>query len=202
MSELQTIYVDAADHVEVVVETPPTAEPVDLAFIKDYAKISTSTDDLILSKLIKSATEQVEKHCQISLMPRTLKAIFTGLEYWKALPILPIIAISEVKSVLQDATETVFAASEYQTTGGPFDMSVHTPVTMTLSGGRSLDQIHITYTSGYADVNAIPATILEVIWLLVTLSYNQRDLLSGSCVTISANSALRQKLAPYTKLYL
>ena len=202
MSELRTIYQSTVDQVEVLVVTPSASLPVDLAFMKNYMKVDIDNDDVLIDKLIRSAVESVERYISRSLIPKTVQAIFTGTESWKSLPILPVGEISEVKTVLQDGTETIHAAGNYQVSGGIEDKHVHAPTVMTLSGGRALDQVKITYKAGYAKSSIIPMPILETIWLMVTLSYQRRDLLASECITIESNTGLKQKLYPYKKMYL
>jgi uncharacterized phiE125 gp8 family phage protein len=201
-TELKTVFYSAVDQIEVAVITPAKSLPVELDFIKNYAKIETDKDDELIDRLIRSAVEQVEVYCSRSLMPKTLKANFFGTEHWKALPIIPVKEITEVKTVLQSGVEKIHAATDYEVIGGIEDTQVHAPVFMSLSGGRAIDHVEITYTAGYASTDIIPQVILESIWLLVTLSYQQRDLLAGQCITIASNSALRQKLFDYRKPYI
>ena len=202
MSELRTIYQSTVDQVEVLVVTPSASLPVDLEFMKNYMKVDGDTDDDLIGRLIKSATESVERYTSRSLMPKTVQAIFSGNEYWKSLPVLPVGVISEVKTVAQDGSETIFASGDYQFSGGIEDKQISVPVNMTLQGGRSLDQVRVTYNAGYSSTSIIPTPILETIWLMVTLSYQRRDLLASECVTIESNSGLKQKLYPYKKMYL
>jgi len=202
MSELKTYYVNTVDQVEVLIITDAVALPVTLTFMKNYMKVDSTADDALISELIKSATQAVEKYTGRSIMVKTLQAIFTGNENWKSLPIIPAGNITEVKGVLQDGTETTYTSSEYKVSGGIEDKHVHVPVVMTLSGGRSLDQAKITYIAGYASTEIVPVPILETIWLMVTLSYQRRDILAEKCITIESNSALKQKLYPYKKLYI
>ena len=202
MSELRTVYQSTVDQIEVLVVTPSASLPVDLEFMKTYMKVDGDEDDDLIGRLIKSATESVEKYISRSLLPKTIQAIFTGNEYWKSLPILPIGVISEVKAVAQDGTETIYASGDYQVSGGIEDKHISVPVNMTLSGGRSLGQVKITYKAGYSSTSIIPTPILETIWLMVTLSYQSRDLLASECITIESNSGLKQKLYPYKKMYL
>lgn len=202
MSDLKTIYVSTVDQVEVLVLTDARTLPVDLEFMKGYMKVDHDEDDVLIQKLIKSAVEQAEKYTSRSLMPKTLKASFFGTEHWKQLPIVPVQSISVAKTIKSDGTEVIHDAADYQTIGGIEDKSIHTPIIMTTSAGRSIDHVEVTYLAGYKSTEIIPQVILEAIWQLVTLSYQQRDLMAGQCITITGNGSLKQKLYPYRKAWI
>lgn len=202
MSDLATVYFDEVDSVEVKVVTKPKASPVDLKFLKNYMKVETDEDDELITKLILSATDEVERYLSKSIMIRTLKAIFRGRETWKVLPILPAGDISEVKNVDADGNSTIYAETEYQVTGGADDKKVAAPQVMTVSKGRVTNETHVTYLSGYTSTEDIPMPILESLWLLVTLSYQRRELLAGACVSVATTPSVKAKLYPFQKVWI
>ena len=202
MSELKTIYVDHVDNIEVVLTTAPKTLPVDVKFMKDYMKVSTDQDDELIGLLISSAVDQVERFTGRALMPRTLTAKFWGAEHWKELPIIPANAINTVKYFDQEDVETVYTSIQYQVSGGSNDKSVAVPKTMVISHGKALGHTEIEYVAGYESENKIPDDLLETIWLLVSMSYQMREVLNEQCISIGSQPVLKQRLFNYQKTYL
>lgn len=81
-----------------VTETNVGAEVIDLTYVKLYCSISTSTHDTLLTSLIKSARTEIEKLAKISIVTRTLTAIWSEAYTYVDLPRPQINGITSVST--------------------------------------------------------------------------------------------------------
>ena len=106
------------------VESNPT-EPVTLQEAKDWMKVDLTDDDTLITELIKVARKQVEGYLSISLVPKTITAIFNNSQGGIELPYGPVASITSVKDeddvALFETDDYVLHGEDYKTIKTPYD---------------------------------------------------------------------------------
>jgi hypothetical protein len=107
-------------------------EPVTLSEAKDFAKVSGSTDDAIITALITAAREICEKFTGVSMVQRTITAWFNNYNGGTYLPYGPVTAITGV----YDADGN---SIDYEAQGGDFRqiLSPRTTLKAIYTGGAA-----------------------------------------------------------------
>lgn len=164
-------------------ETTP-GEPVTLATMKDYLKVSVTDDDNLIEGMIIDARQWIEKRCGISLKPKTVTAIIEVMNE-QELPYGPVVLDSVI--VRDEEGE-----------------EIESPRLVGLSGdyvfieGRG--RFMIEYEAGYATP---PKPLQEAIKAYVAYSYENRgdELRSGDIDQAENQFAriARNKSNPYRR---
>lgn len=130
-------------------------EPVTLDEMKNYLKVSTTADDIMITEMITEARVWVEKRCGISIIERAVTAIVEVMNE-QELPYGPIQKSTIV--VLNSDGDTVTS-----------------PVLIGLDGGyislRGYGRFEITYTAG---MTTVPEDLRGAIKAYVAFSYENR----------------------------
>ena len=126
------------------VTTGVTTELLELADVTDSMRITFGDDDAVLTSLIKSARQAIEKHCGISIGTQTITSII-DLNSWEEIeiPFGPVQSITSVHVKTDFAEFTAAIASEDYDSDG-VDFSTFTPFT---SGRWKL-----VYQAGYTEL--------------------------------------------------
>lgn len=135
-------------------ETEPTNEPVTLAQAKNYLKVDDTTDDALITQLIKTSRKMIETHAAISFHIRTVTQKQTGgVEVIDALR-LPVGTVTSIEyaTSFESAYETLDNTA-YRHAGNRFFHESGRFVR-----GRDADGYVITYTAGMV-ADATPSTL-------------------------------------------
>lgn len=83
-------------------------EPVTLNELKEFAKVSDSADDAILTALIKAARDMCEKYANISFVQREFTAFINNVNGGTALPYGPVGTLNVYNFEDEAVTPTVY----------------------------------------------------------------------------------------------
>lgn len=153
------------------------SEVIDLAYVKDYAIISTDNFDTLLNDLIKSARIEVEKVAQISIITKTVRVEWSQVSDDCVLPYPKINSITSLVS----GTTTLTVNSDY-TVKGQDKKTIY---------GTFSDGLVATYTAGYGDSTpedlkrCIAKKVLEDFEQRTGYSANQSNLLPNNWRTVA-----------------
>lgn len=163
------------------VTTPPTVEPITVEELKDYAKIDGTDEDLILEASIVAVRESMEGYLGRSLIEQTVKL---SMDFWPGevieLPMPPLISITQVVTLDEDDTETVYASSNYyvDTNGDPGRLILRQGVTFPNNTDRTYGGYRIDYKAGYGGAaEDVPQVIRDSIKLWCAVYYETGTLL-------------------------
>lgn len=145
--------------------TPPTADPVELEFVRDdFLKVASGTvEDDFLSRAIRAATRMAERRTQRALMYQVREVVIDyrfpdviGLNH------PPVIEVLSVHYIDVDGVDTELDASAYDVSRptGPYARCARlTPVFGTTwpTTRAQLDAVTVTYSAGYLDESQSPA---------------------------------------------
>lgn len=140
------------------VTTGPATEPVTLSEAKNHLKMEYTTDDALITSLIKTARLYVESYASVALGSQTIEVYF---KYDGCNPVniprYPFISVTSVQ--FKDCC----------------DWSTLTPTDYTIEdnkfSSKMCGQFHLIYTAGYTTV---PEGIKTVIFQMVAAMYENR----------------------------
>lgn len=164
-------------HLEVI--TPPAEEPVALEAVKLHLRVDGDDEDDLISALITSSREHVEKYCGIALITQTVQLTidaFIPVIRLPRSPVADVTRISYVNGVGEDVTVEAedntlwrFSQASMQAVISPFFGSSW-PCTANVPGA-----VQIQYTAGYGAATSVPQAIKQALLLLVGHWYKTRE---------------------------
>lgn len=193
--------------------TQPTSEPVTIADVKLSLRITDSTDDAMLTRMVRAAREAVEGYLNRSIITQTRKLTLDAFPNVASpisgsdddapsrslgmgainLPMGPVQSISSLKYYDESNTLQTIAGSLYTADAAGARLLLNSGQSWPTSP-RSTAAVEVTYICGYgADATAVPAAILEGIIQVACRMYESR----GCCAADEAVDGCRSILAPY-----
>lgn len=161
--------------------TPPSGEPLSLAEMKAYLRVSIDNDDGLISSLIAAARARIEALSGLALISRTLRLTLSD---WPisvletqgfSLPLGPSGLLQSVYFI--DGNDTV----RNETSAFEIDDDTYRPRLCPKPGvgwrwPRSIDErIEITWTAGFGEPEDVPEDLIHAVRLLVTHMYEHRN---------------------------
>lgn len=160
-----------------------TAEPIDLATVKDFLRVSYTDDDILITSMITAARQLLELELNLSIAQKTLLITFThdGCN-WFDIPYGPVGDILDVSNSYAEGSSISFASTDYKVIGTDFKRFKSTRGYYTMK-----------YNAGYAVLpNAIKQGMLkQIAWM-----YENRG---DQASTGEINQDVRNILAVYSK---
>lgn len=96
------------------VKTAPLKEPVSIGEFKAFGRIDGTAEDVYLTMLLKGVRDAVEQYLGRALIEQTIVA---SMDFWPGqeliLPRPPLASITAIRTLDEDATATVYAATGY-----------------------------------------------------------------------------------------
>lgn len=172
--------------------TPPAAEPVTLAELKEHLKISGAAEDALLSGLLVAARQTIEARFQIAVMPQGWRLELDGApDAAVILPLSPVMSVDAVGVRRNGVTEALAPAS-YDAQIGPVGrVRVRAP-----AAGDGLGALVISFTAGWPDASSAPEAMKLAIRILAAHLYENREGEPAGPVAINT------MLAPYKQVRL
>lgn len=158
------------------VTVEPVSEPLSRTEVKNYLKVTGSTDDDLIDLLIESARQQAEGYTNRKLMVQTIEQKYDSFPAEMFLLVAPYRAISSIQytdenGATQTLSSAVYVVSDYET-----------PVRLSLAEGQTWpdtiaeDQaVTLTYTVGYDDAASVPGAIRNAMLKIIASAYDRRD---------------------------
>lgn len=179
------------------------SEPITSSYLKNYVRVDFSTDDDIITSVIKAARMLVESYIEQALVEKTVKSYFFDFQDWDlegyyynlTLPFSPVTAITSVKIVSLDGAEST--TTDYIATGLQ-EKNIRVNQILSLTQGTNQGYI-VEYT---ALNSSIPEPIKDAIAKLAGELYENRQ---NSGIDISVSNLpydVRAILRPYKKTFI
>ena len=180
----------------------PTDEVWDLHEVKALLRIDTSDEDALLFAMLQAGIAYVETVTDRQLLPATWKLYLDAFATEIRLPRPPTTSITSVEYLDTAGNLQTLATTEYQT-----DL-VSEPARIRLAEGKSwpsvqadtLNVVHITYVSGYADADNVPQPLRQAVSMIVGDLYEHREArldLAGALRNIVDNPTIDRLLWLY-----
>ncbi len=150
-----------------ILVTPPAAEPVSLAELKDHLKIAGAAEDALLSGLVVAARQTIEAKFQIAIIAQGWRlSLDCAPEAQIILPLSPVISVDAV-GILRDGVTETLAASHYEAQAGNIG---RVRLKSAATGGLA-----VTFTAGWADASSVPEAIKLAVKVLAAHLYENRE---------------------------
>ncbi|GAA4522004.1 hypothetical protein GCM10023174_01510 [Chelativorans composti] len=153
----------------------PAAEPVTLAGMKAHLRVTHSSEDELISGLIKAAREEVERSTSLALIRQSWRLV---LGEWPrdgciSLQPNPVIGVSSVAVFDENGDETILPAGSYLLD------NISNPARLQLKDmaapGKALNGIEVEFEAGYGDSGVeVPEGLKRAIGILVAYWYEFR----------------------------
>jgi uncharacterized phiE125 gp8 family phage protein len=163
----------------ITVITGPVSEPVSLAEAKAQCRVDVTEDDALITGLIVTAREEVERRIWHAIISQTLELVLDEWPWCRSveLPRPPLMSVTSIKYKIADGTETTWGSSNY------IVAAAHVPGRVVLANGASwpsatlypTEAIRIRYVAGYANAAAVPQSLKQAMLLLIAHWYEMRE---------------------------
>jgi uncharacterized phiE125 gp8 family phage protein len=146
-------------------DVAPVTEPITLAEAKEYAKIDGSTEDTLITSLIKAARLHCESYMGKAIIRKTVTIDSFSFPYQWQIPYGPLVSSSDITKVVTIDQNNVETALNYQVNIGSF------PKIAITSGDQSF-KFKMIYVAGFTTV---PEDIKLAIKMMVNTLYERRE---------------------------
>jgi uncharacterized phiE125 gp8 family phage protein len=146
-------------------DVAPVTEPITLAEAKEYARIDGSTEDTLITSLIKAARLHCESYMGKAIIRKTVTIDSFSFPYQWQIPYGPLASASDVTKVVTIDQNNVETALNYQVNIGSF------PKIAITSGDQSF-KFKMIYTAGFTTV---PEDIKLAVKMMVNTLYERRE---------------------------
>ena len=146
-------------------DVAPVTEPITLAEAKEYARIDGSTEDTLVTSLIKAARLHCETYMGKAIIRKTVTIDSFSFPYQWQIPYGPLVSASDITKVVTIDQNNVETALNYQVNIGSF------PKIAITSGNQSF-KFKMVYVAGFTTV---PEDIKLAIKMMVNTLYERRE---------------------------
>lgn len=161
--------------------TQPTVEPVTLAEAKAHLRVDISTDDALISSIIRSAREWCEEYLDRSLVYTQWTMRMDAFPWEFVLPRPPVAAAgtytaTTVTYTLETLSTATLSTSEYRVDRQSTPGVIRTTYAGTWPGHLyDENSVSVSWWAGYgADGTSVPAAIRSAMLMLVSHLYEHR----------------------------
>lgn len=143
--------------------TPPTTEPMTLTEAKQYLRVDGTTDDALITSLVKQAREWCEDYQGKKYITQTLELVLDSFPYgdieFKACS--PVQSVASIKYTDKDGVEATIAATEYLLDNDSFVNRIVLGYNKywPLVNLQSINAIRIRFVAGYGIASTVPESV-------------------------------------------
>lgn len=150
--------------------TDATTDPLTLTEVKNFLRVDISTDDSLITRIIKTAVKQCELYTQKTLITKTYKySFYTSIRQAVKLLYTPVQSITSIKTVDEENEETVVNSGSYfvDTVGGILNFN---------TVPANFYRIDITYITGYGNsANDVPEELKQAMLIHIARMYDDKN---------------------------
>jgi uncharacterized phiE125 gp8 family phage protein len=157
----------------VALTAPPTAEPVTLAELKDYARVENTVEDSLIETLIASARIEAENETRRAIMRATYKAEFARFEPVVEIPRPPLKAVTSVEYVDAEGAVQTLAPSAYDVDSDA-EPGRLIPLTSWPRTAARPDAVRVSFEAGW-DAAEVPEAVQVFVLMRALELYDNRD---------------------------
>lgn len=172
-------------------ETQPAVEPVTLAEAKAHLRVDLSTDDALISAIIKSAREWVEEYLDRTLVHTRWTMRLDAFPWEFELPRPPMaqsgtVTATTVTYTLETLSTATLDATTYRVDRHATPGMIRTTYAGTWPGHLyDENSVSVSWWAGYgADGTSVPAAIKSAILMLISHLYEHRTAAAPSGMEI------------------
>ena len=155
--------------------TPPLGEPLTLAETKAHLRVEGTSEDLLITALVRTVREHIERETGLALITRTFRLY---LDTWPS---------SGVIQIVRGPVQAIDAVTVYDSAGAPVDVATSgfildgaaRPARLVLprqpKPGRAINGIEIDFSAGFGATGAdVPDGLKRAMLLHAALLYEYR----------------------------
>ena len=146
-------------------DVAPVTEPITLAEAKEYARIDGSTEDTLVTSLIKAARLHCESYMGKAIIRKTVTIDSFSFPYQWQIPYGPLVSASDITKVVTIDQNNVETALNYQVNIGSFPK-------IAITSGEQSFKFKMVYTAGFTTV---PEDIKLAVKIMVNTLYERRE---------------------------
>ncbi|WP_162651826.1 head-tail connector protein [Lentilitoribacter sp. Alg239-R112] len=161
-----------------ILSQPPMAEPVTLPEFKNHLRIDHALEDTLLSSLISTAREYLEKRTGLALMDQEWRLCLDEWPEDRCIQIQksPIRSIDEVQQFGIDGQPNIVAQNNMLLDGKSSPARLF--VGPQLSPEQMMNGIEITFTAGYTSASEVPDALKRAILIHAACLYEFRGVVA------------------------
>ncbi len=183
-----------------ILNVPPTVEPVSLDEAKAHLRIDGNAEDALVSSLIMTSRLHVEAALSLALITQTWTL---ALDRWPKnhqvlFPLRPVQSIVDVRTIDKDGAPTVVPPENYLVDTASETARLLPDGVGWQSPAQKANGIEITFVAGYSnDADDVPNPIRHALLLLVAHWYEHRDPIEIGTPSVAIPAAVSRLLKPY-----
>ena len=164
------------------VTTLPETEPITVDNVKEFGRIDTTAEDILLGNMIIAVRDATEKYLNRALVQQTITMV---MDFWPdslviELPSPPLISVTGIYTTTEAGVDTAYSSSNYYVitnTDSRGKIVLSQSATPPTNSDRDYGGFKIIYVAGYGDeASDVPQLILEGMKLWVSIFYETRAL--------------------------
>lgn len=175
---------------------PPAAEPLTLAEVKAHLRLDATDEDALLTSLLKTAREHLERTSGLALMRQTLRLYLDG---WPDGPVRigrgPVQSIEAVRIFDGAGVARVLPILGHVLDGAALPARLWLP--QREATARAVNGIEIDFIAGYASANEVPGDLKRALLTHVALMFSFRGAVSPENQPAGVPDGYERLLAPY-----
>lgn len=158
-------------------KTAPAVEPITLDEAKNYLRVDTADDNILIAKLITTARQLAERETRRAFITQTWQMFLDFAKTEMEIPMPPLQSVVSITVISEDGTESIVDSSSYDV-----DLSENSPGRIRHKSGyswpshRGFVSFIIEFVAGYGDAASdVPEALRQAILQLIGFLYDNRD---------------------------
>ncbi|MGM0423068.1 MAG: head-tail connector protein [Pseudomonadota bacterium] len=156
--------------------TDPAVEPIGLAELKTFLRITHDSEDTVLGNYIRAARMFCENYTGKSFITRSYKLAFDVVPRGRVIeiPRTPLVEINSVKTFAADGSENLYEATSYDVDRVAHRLCFKAPLN-SHGGLRAYNALEINFDAGYGtSAEDIPEAIRQGVLIKTAELYEHR----------------------------
>jgi uncharacterized phiE125 gp8 family phage protein len=184
--------------VQLIIKTPPTAEPVSLAEAKAHLRVNWSDDDALITAYAKAARSGVEAYLKAACLATTYQLKLDRFPATIELPVGPVLTADgfSIKYLDDAGDEQTLAAGKYKVSLGERAIVRPSYGNTWPSTRAELDAVTVEFVAGWPEAN-LPAVIKAAVLLWLGDLYSNRENTLLGTAAIKMPTGIEALLLPH-----
>ncbi|MEO0400302.1 MAG: head-tail connector protein [Pseudomonadota bacterium] len=183
----------------VLVQTsPPAEEPVSIADLKAHLRVTSTSEDALISGLGLAARRTIEARTSLALIAQNWRLSVDGpFPSDVTLPLGPVSAVTTV-AVTQNGASVALSSDQFVVETGSVG---RVAVTAAITADAGYGALTIDFTAGWVNAAAVPDDIALAVKMLTAHFFEHREAV-GSDRYLTVPDGVATLLAPYKRVRL